>query len=431
MASNVDSDWEDITPDSDSDWEDVSPQSSDSQPGIIQQTMRNTGMDLSPAGLLGMGMEKVQEGARNLGKRFSEVLPKTGIKPLFARESIPVSQPVANAMGKIVEYAPDIATFAATPLEASKTAVDAAVGPQMRSMGFQKSFFKTPFARGQAQKAARTALEEGVTDTFGSPSRMFQKASDLANRSSEAIKSTIKEVPVSVKNAFDNLESLRNQITQGAGKEGGFSGVHKAIDSVQNDISDLTAMSGGPSNKLFAGNLNKIKSRLGNSLNYLADLTSQGDNKAIVTNLANTIRDAVKDVVPAEEFIQYLKNQKLFSAAELMKKGLNNEIAGQMGNSAVSIPSVGMGAARFAAGDIPGTLAAVGVTEGLKRRGAGIAANAIQKIGSNVPLASGAVPSTSRILKKRSLDKSTAAKYLDQAGGDPEKALELAEQDGY
>lgn len=56
-----------------------------------------------------------------------------------------------------------------------------------------------------------------------------------------------------------------------------------------------------------------------------------------------------------------------------------------------------------------------------------------QKPKSKIPLgiAAGTMVATEPFLKKRVLDKQTAADYLDRAGGDPEKALRMAEQDGY
>lgn len=430
MANSIDSEWEDITPQNDSDWEDVTPQSQVQKPGIIQQTMDRTGMSTSPMGLLGQVPELLSKGASKLGERVSTEFAQHGIKPLFARESIPVSPEVAAGIGTAVSMTPDIVMAAGSPIDASKTAVKAAIPAARRALGFQKSFLKTPFARGQATKAAETALEQDIIPLSGSPETMFQRASNLKVKSGRPIGEALDRRMIgrgNVQKAFDDLESLRPQIAQGM--EGGlFEGANNAISKVQENIVELLNK---PNARI--SDLNKIKSRLGQSLNYLGDLASQSDNKAIQTALANSIRDMVKGVLPEEEFVKYLNNQKLYGASQLMLKGLNNEMAGQMGNKALSIPSTVMGASRLAAGDIPGALTATGVTEGLMRRGMGATAKTIQSAGKAIPTIgiAGATQTAKPMLKKRKLDDQTAQELFEEAGRDPEKARELAKERGF
>lgn len=322
------------------------------------------------------GGEAVAEGLAE-GSTMMGNIPATPI-PLF--RSTPgknmVNPNVAAGIGGIIQNAPDIASTVLMPEMAGVS--KSATGMARRALGFSRGMLKTPFARGQATKAAETALEKGIIGA--SPQSMFDKASGLAAKSGEKIKSILKDVPADFNKAASDLESLRGSLTSGT-REGTLATANSAIDDVQRSIQELSSQSpsltkgvSGLGEKSVSV-LNKLKNRVGKSINYLADLASQGDNKAIQNTLANSIRDMVKKVISPEEFIKYLEDQRLYSAAELMKKGLNNEIAGQMGNAAVSLPGLVAGAAT---GNAPQAIAATGLFEAGKRAGAGVTANLLQ-----------------------------------------------------
>jgi hypothetical protein len=328
-----------------------------------------------------LGM-KAYQGATDLFNKGGEALAEgfaTGVTPVPSSPMNPVplfrSTPgkgvktnptVAGMIGGTVATAPDVAgVFLAPNVQGvAKEAIPMA----RRALGFSKGMLKNPFARGQATKAAEVALEEGVIGA--SPTKMFDKATGLMETAKTKIGETLKQVPADFSQAIDNLEGLKGQLTQGT-KGGVYEATNNAITTVQQTLAELRALGGNAK----AGVINSLKNRIGKSLNYLADAASQGDNKAIVNNLSNSIRDAVKSVISPEEFIQFLKNQRLFNAAELMQKGLNNEISSQMGNSAVSLPGMVAGAAM---GNPQQAIAATGLFEAAKRGGAGLGANAIQ-----------------------------------------------------
>lgn len=432
MATNVDSEWEDV--DDGGEWEDVAPQPAGPKPtpfGVAMQ-MAQDQMSLTPTGLLNTAYEKVKDETAELGDYYAKELPTRGVVPLFGREPIKTSPGVAKAVGGLIKYTPDIVTMFGAPVEAAPAAAKAAVPLARRALGFQKSFLKTPFARGQATRAAETALEEGVIPYSGNPTTMFERASELASKTGRKIGGMLEKAPANLQQSFDDLEALRPQLTQGM-SGGVYEGANTAINRVQENILELVGKAKS------ARDINKVKSRLAQSINYLGDLASQSDNKEIQTTLANSIREMVKSAFSPEEFTEFLQNQKLYGAASLMMKGLNNEIAGQMGNRATSLLSMIPATGQLAAGNLPGAAATLGLGEMALRRGAGTAARIVQDVASPLQSASlgaattagGMVGGPKKILKKKTLTKQKAAEYLDRANGDYDKAMEYAEKDGY
>jgi len=362
------SDWVDETP-ADQPVQKSSPGIFDSIGKVSKMYTESPGYSTSPMGL-----------AVKAGDAFSSIFNKAGEKTSEFLGEKQVNPYAAALAGTAVSMAPDLMLAGYQPIAKAGPAVKSAVPFARRALGFQKSMLKTPFARGQATKAAETALENNVIPFSGNPETALDNATALSNKAGAKIGSILKKTPADLNSTFDNLETLRNSLTQGT-RDGIYSGVHKAIDEVQTSIAALTNTAG----KKSAQDINKIKTRIGNSLNYLADATSQADNKAIVNNLANTVRDLVKKHTSPEEFSDFVKNQRIFSSSKLMEKGLNNEVAGQMGNKMFSPYSVIPAAGEIAAGNPAAAAGTLGLTEGLMRRGAGTAARGIQDIGTNAP----------------------------------------------
>ena len=424
MATNVD-EWEDIPSQGlDSEWEDVQPTETMLQKGVgmVQKAIpvANQLFQYTPPGLMLKGAEMAQKGFDVAGEKTAEYMGSKGIDPN-----------ISAGVGTGIQMVPDIATSILMPLSSSGPAVKSAVPMARRALGFQKSLLKTPFARGQATKAAETALEKGVIGYSGSPTSMLDKAQSLASTSGQRIGSILKETPASLSGAFKDLRALRPELTKGM-KTGVYSGANKAIDDIQQNIVELSKTG----SNLTAEGLNSIKARLGQSINYLADLASQSDNKAIQTTLANSIRNMVKNKLNPQEFVQYLQDQKFYNASKLMMKGLNNEIAGQMGNRVLSPYSAIAGAGQLASGNLPGAAATLGVTEGLMRRGMGTGAALVQDIGTNAP----GLAITGARIGQKTLTKEKAKEFYDQAKREnpglkgPElkqKAVDLAAQNGW
>lgn len=323
----------------------------------------------------------------------------------------PVHPIVAKGVGKFISYAPDIAMMGINPTAeeamASKAVPDVAVPLARRGIGMAKSMLKTAFSRGQADKAAKVALEENIIPLSGNPEVALERASGLANKVGGKIGIVLKKTPINLERVDSNLEMARNEISKGF-SGGVFQKAHNVIDDIKFNLNELA--NAGKSSDLgikpildkpqMASRVNQIKTRLARSINYMADLASQSDNKTVVNNLANSIREAVKSAMPGKDYQEFISNQRLFNMAELMKKGLNNEVASQMGNRMFSPYSVIPAAGELITGNPAKAAATLGVTEGIMRRGAGSGARMLTEGYRKAPLATELISKSANIYNR-------------------------------
>lgn len=420
MAKPIESDWEDITPSGDPDWEDVTTQPEmgiwDSIKTIAGHASDQFGQ--TPIGFLADKANLIQSGADVLGERTAETLAGPGMAPQNTGLPFPANVVLGSAKNNqpSLHTNPYIAALAGTVVQNSPAALfppteslpytppEMAQGMARRSMGFQKSLLKTPFARGQAQKSGEMALQENIIPWSGNPQTALDRASTLANESGSRIGKVLKDVPADLDSAMANLEVARVQLTKGF-TGGLFEKASNTVDAVKSNLQELYNRTKGSfglqpkaGEEISTNSINQIKTRLARSINYLADLAAQSDNKVVVNNLANSIRDSVKAILPKEGYLNFIKDQKLFNMAELMKKGLNNEVAGQMGNRAVSPYSTIVATGELAAGHPAAAAATLGLTEAAMRRGSGSGAKALDTISRGAyNLQPGVIPSMSRL----------------------------------
>lgn len=250
-----------------------------------------------------------------------------------------------------------------------------------RALGFAGRFLKTNFARAQATRAAEVALEKDIIPALGSPEIAFKRATDLAKSAGNKIGEVLKKIDFHqlAPDAEFELSKTRQILTKGTDK-GLLAGANQVIDTVRDTILELYGRG------LTAAEYNVAKNNLAGSINFLADNTSQRLNKRVVKTMADSIRSAVNKLLP-ESYEGFVKNQRLFNAAELMKKALNDELGKQMGNNALSLPSLMAGAVGAAQGNIPAAASAVGLSELLKRRGYGMTARGLQSLVRNPSIA--------------------------------------------
>jgi len=349
---------------------------------VIDYAKERSGYNMSPVGLLEKGYEYAQKGANKLGEFTAEGMGELGYDPR-----------IAGVIGTTVAMTPDILTSMgpASPMGGSRLNPDigkSAIGLSQRALGFTKRLLKTPNARRQAQTAAKVALEEGIIPALGSPEVMLSRAEKLANTSGKAIGESLKKTTGNLSEVFDDLESLRTELTEGGLKEGLYKSTNDRINSIQETVVELVDRG----EDVSGSTLTKLKNKLASKLNYFSDLESQVENKAIVRRVANKIRDFVKAASTPEEYAEFLENQRKYSSAEIMKVGLDNEISAQNGNKAASLLSVIPAAAQLGVGRPAQAAATLGIIEGVQRRGAGTGANllnVIDKYGNqiNAPLA--------------------------------------------
>lgn len=331
---------------------------------MITDIKQRSGFDLSPIGLLQSASDLAQKGSNRLGEATTEMLGQRGIPA-----------PISAGIGTAISMAPDLLSLAGAPPESAlKTIPKSAIPMASRALGFQKRFLMTPFARGQAAKAAETALQNDVIPLLGNPNTAFNRAATLSANSGRNIGKTLNKIEFSsiAPDAERDLEVLRNTITKGT-KRGLLSSANNVIDTVKSTILELYGRGA------TAAEYNEAKSVLGNSLNHLSDLSSQSVNKRVVNTMATTIREKVKNLLP-DSYDAFLKNQRAYNASKLMQKGLNNEIAGQTGNAFPSIAGTVGAAAQMASGNPAAAAKTIGLIELGKRRGAGAAARALTEI---------------------------------------------------
>lgn len=254
---------------------------------------------------------------------------------------------------------------------------DAAVGAARRALGFSKRFLNTPFARREATQAAKVALEENVIPVLGSPQTMFDNASKLANRAEEAITGTLKKINYHEIAPEAEYDIARFAAKQTKGTERGIfaDSVKPLVNKVKETILELYGRGA------TASEYNQAKNAVGETINYFADSAgTQNVKKKMVRSMADTVRATVKKFLP-DSYEQFLANQRLSNASLNMVKGLNNEVAGQMGNRIASPYAVLAAAGKVAAGRPERALATLGLTEAALRRGMGMSARGLNASG--------------------------------------------------
>lgn len=304
----------------------------------------------SPVGMLNTANEAMMSGFNRAGEATAEALGRKQVNPLLAA-----------AAGTAVSMAPDVA-LSMSPQKIN-SGLNAARGFAQRGLGATMAQLKTPFARGQAAKAAEVALEKNVIPWTGSPQVAFDKASELASKSGKKIGEVLNKVSFEqiAPDAERDLELFRREITKGTDK-GLFASANGVIDNIKSTILELYGR--GASAKEY----NQAKNILGNSMNYLTDASSQAVNKKTVNTMAKTIRDTVRKLVPGS-YLEFVENQRLFNAAESMKKFLNPELARQAGNNIITPTGTIVAATQAASGNLGKAVAELGLIEALKRRG--------------------------------------------------------------
>ncbi len=371
----------------------------------------------NPAGKL---MSMIQKPMQKAGEATA-----TGIAQKFP--NIPPQIPAA--IGTAVQMAPDIAT-SAIPAGRTMEVPEMAIPLQRRAYGFQKSLLKTPFARGKASMAAKTGLEKNITSATGNPDVMMNKASALAGRTGQKIGDIRKAAgPQPVDRFIKALDDYKEARLKGA-TGGKWAPIEAKIEEAKNTIKGLVSRGTiepqdarvestgilGPQGKEITRNIPAVegfnppsdlqriaaaKKQIGDIVNWFSENVGQGEAKKITGVIEKATEDAIRS--SGGDIKTYKALKPIYGAMKTIQKGLNNEIAGQQGNMAASLPSQVMAGAEAAATGSPGkAMAALGVTELLKRRGTGAGANLLKSAYQSRPQVSSALISLLRKLREDS-----------------------------
>ena len=321
-----------------------------------QDVQRMSGSDLSPQSLLQMVPELANKAAGKAGEFVAEEFGRKGINP-----------GVAAGAGTMVSMVPEVA-MSLVPTGTATRATSPATGFARIALGFQKSFLKTPYARAEANRATKTALEEGVIPYSGNPTVMAERAGKLAKRTGAKLGELRESVGLApTDDVLNSLEQLRKKLTKG--RSGGiWDGINKRVDNAIDSVKALPS-------EASLNEVAEVKKRIGDSVNWLSDLATQSDTKKIVSAIERGVEKIFTSKGGDIKQLKSLKNT--YGAAKHMSKGLQNEIAGQEGNMLTSLPSNLAAAGALASGNPSQALQALGLWELAKRRGSGFTARSL------------------------------------------------------
>ena len=361
----------------------------------VEDLKRFSGFNTTPIGVMSKLAEKGQQGVDKAAEFVSTEMARRGTNPY-----------VAAGIGTLGSIAPDIMMTAGAPVETASKAVPAAIGPMTRALGFKSMFRQTPFARGKAAEAAAMALENRIMPLSGSPQVALQKLEGIGARAGQKIGDIRESVgPLkkidTIINQLDEFKAVRTK-----GRVGGeWDKVNNRIENAKETLKGLVVKGKGVTLKDVA----EAKKELSSAVNWMADNSTQKDTKKIAMSIEKGIEKVLKK--EGKDVPLYKELKKTYGAVETAKKGLNKEVAAQEGNMGISLPSIAAGAI---GGNPIQALSAIGATELLKRRGAGVAARAIQDIGQS-PATIGLVGSNAVRAIQKVLTESKAKQYLKQA----------------
>lgn len=170
--------------------------------GAIMQPYRNSQLG-SPSQIAESIPPLLDKMAGKVGQETSEFLGRKQVNPY-----------VSAGVGTAISMAPTVALSMINPMKgAPKVVPEMAIGPQRRALGMIASDLKTEFARGQASRAAKVSLEQGVTSATGNPTTIFRKANDLAAKTGQklgAIRESVGPQPIEpILNAIDDYKAVR------------------------------------------------------------------------------------------------------------------------------------------------------------------------------------------------------------------------------
>lgn len=334
---------------------------------VLDFVMRGGGIPGNPIDVAQRVYKGVTKAFDKGGEMTAEKLGKNGVDPR-----------IAAGVGTTVAMVPDLATMAVpggTGIRGEKAIKSAAEGWAMRALGFPKSQLKTPFARGQAAKAARVALDEGIISGTGNVLDTITRAKNLQESSGQSIgkiRDSVGSQPVD--EIFNSLESLRSKLVQGR-KGGVWDDISRKIDNAQESILGLL----NKNNEVPLKDVVDTKNILGKSVNYNSDLASQENTKAITKAIESGIENTMKG--KGVDMTRYAKEKERFGAAKKMLEGLD-VIGSQIGNNRYGPTAAGGGILATATqGPLSGLLSLLGI-DFAKKRGPSLAANALNKIAS-------------------------------------------------
>lgn len=253
---------------------------------------------------------------------------------------------------------------------------EAAIDPARRSLGIikgqltsSKSGFEAIRKQAMANEAASKMLERGAISKIGSAGKTTENAFKILNESTKIMDDVIgKAESVGAKIRQDDLavkliDGLKPKLPEQQNI------VTKMLEDIQSLPPEISLTEAKRVLKDYWGTK-------GFDTGTVGTVGTSFYRKA-ATILENEIKSAIKNTGDDSLIAAYSSANKTYGASVTALKGLGNKLASEMGNNFISLPSTIWAASRLAAGDLAGTVAAVGASEGAKRFGSGLFANAL------------------------------------------------------
>lgn len=195
---------------------------------------------------------------------------------------------------------------------------------------------------------------------------------------------------------------------------------------------------GKESPKMEFSKANKLKGYLQGKVNYKTDAATQNVGKSIARNFKESIDNQLEELSnkfgSQSENASFIKNKKEYSSLSRIEDALNDRVSRESRNMPLSLPSIGIGLTELLhGGGLKGVIAALG-SEWTRRYGSATAATMLNDFSKvintrNIPSISPIVGGIPGVVK--SLNEAEAREYLKKAGGDRNKAREMAAKDGH
>lgn len=258
----------------------------------------------------------------------------------------------------------------------SKLLKSASIGSARRALGNLKSNLTSTKSwrdglrkQAQANQAAATMLAKNAISKTGSTTKTFENIQKLQGNTGKEMSKILETAD----NAGGSIDTADFALEMEKALKPKYADEIVEYNKILDDLSV-----NGDQLSLFEAKLN-IKPSMGKAFDK--PMTSRAVNftRRAAKFLENKIANRIRETLGKESSKAYASANSLYGKTQNALQSILPQKALEMGNQVPSLGSTALAAGRLAAGDIPGALASAGGLELLKRRGAGVLANAFKK----------------------------------------------------
>jgi hypothetical protein len=347
------------------------------------------GIGLAGAGgLAGLGAA-AGESARQIGRHYlgAEVAPKVPVPIPFVNKELPripipgLDKKMGDQVSNLIQQAALGTLSGMIPLGGKKVDL-AGENLAMRHAGFNKSTMhklgntaETERLVRRAQESSRFLRDEGLISKTGSIQSTKNAVDDILNAEWSKMEDVISQADA----LGAQMEGKKLDHALASEIKPVFAEEEAAMKSITDDINRLTKDGTRP---LSIAQAQQLQKRWGNT-------GFRGDSKDPATKVYRKAYDRMDVIVSGEVernasrfgpegeemASRYLQAKKNYGLARHAKTGIMQKLTGEKGNNMFSLPSIIIGSAQLASGNVGRALTTLGILQGLRNRGAGIGAN--------------------------------------------------------